>query len=468
MFIPFKNNNTLEKMSKKQFRFYNSYISKLLKRRYPEHGLTTNARQQLNSVLCYLSKQIANDVKSFIKVSGKRTISNSDILSIAEIKLSKELYEKVVKNNKIAITKFTDKSSTIKKGESRQSRAGFIFPPSITEKFLREFNNSNFMVTSMAPITLCVVLEVFCDELFDLAVPITVEKKKKRITIRELQLASRQSEALNQILKDNNIYFIGGGVVPFIHPKLLIKKPRKKKSKLKSQNNDNTEPKKHRYKPGTVALRDIKKLQKVYNNLILAKSPFEKMLRERFNKSGSDSKISKTVFLILQYYLESYLIDIIRQGNFAALHAGRVKLLPEDINFVLAIDNRDLPLQIDKYNEADNEADNEAENEEENEDEDEEKEEDEASVEMNTNITKPSLKRLALQAGVKIMSDDCIAVLRNLLIARAHDICKVIFVVNKSSGTKTIMEVDTYTGLNLLNINITRTSHLCSKTCSVG
>jgi len=457
MFIPFKNNNTLEKMSKKQFRFYNSYISKLLKSRYPDHGLTTNSRQQLNSVVCYLSKQITDDVKTFIKVSGKRTISDSDVLSIAEIKLPKEMYEKVVKKNKDAINKFTNKSLTIKKGESRQTRAGFIFPPSITEKFLRDFNNSTYMVTSMAPLTLCVILEVFCNELFDLAVPMAIEKKKKRITIRELELAARQSPGLNEILQDNNIYFIGGGVVPFIHPKLYVKKPRKKKSKVKSQNDDKTEPRKHRFKPGTVALRDIKKLQRVFNHLILAKAPFEKMLRERFNESGSDSKISKTVFLILHYYLESYLIDIIRQANFAALHAGRVKLLPEDINFILAIDNRTLPLQIDVEDVDAEDVD----------DENEDAEDVDEHVATNTNITKPSLKRLALQAGVKIMSDNCIDVLRNLLIKRAHDICKVIFVINKSSGTKTIMEGDTYAGLNLLNINITKTSHLCSKTCSV-
>ena len=461
MFIPFKNNNTLKKMSKKQFRFYNSYISKLLKSTYPDHGLTTNARQQLNSVVCYLSKQITDDVETFIKVSGKRTISDSDVLSIAEIKLPKEMYEKVVKKNKDAMNKFTNKSSTIKKGESRQTRAGFIFPPSITEKFLRDFGNSNYMVTSMAPLTLCVILEVFCNELFDLAVPMAIEKKKKRITIRELELATRQSPGLNKVLQDSNIYFIGGGVVPFIHPKLYVKKHRKKKSKVKSQTDDKTEPRKHRFKPGTVALRDIKKLQRVFNHLILAKAPFEKMLRERFNESGSDSKISKNVFCILQYYLEAYLIDIIRQGNFAALHAGRVKLLPEDIKFVLSLDNRALPLDTEGNDDQNNTEENDDDDDNENDDDDDD------DSNNNTNITKPSLKRLALQAGVKIMSDNCINVLRNLLIKKAHDICKVIFVINKSSGTKTIMEGDTYTGLNLMNINITKTSHFCSKTCSV-
>jgi hypothetical protein len=77
----------------------------------------------------------------------------------------------------------------------------------------------------------------------------------------------------------------------------------------------------------------------------------------------------------MQYYLESYLLDIIHQSNLAALHANRVKMLPEDIDFVLSLDKRTLPLKIEVMKELDEEEDEEDEGDEVEEDEDEVQEE---------------------------------------------------------------------------------------------
>ena len=50
-------------------------------------------------------------------------------------------------------------------------------------------------------------------------------------------------------------------------------------------------------------------------------------------------KISKEVFIILQYYVEQKLIDLLRKSNYLAIHANRVKLLPCDINLILSLQN---------------------------------------------------------------------------------------------------------------------------------
>jgi histone H3 len=352
--------------TKKQFRYFDSYLPTLLRTDHPNNGLTTNARQQLNSCLCYIAKSLSADAKNLAQVANKRTIAESDVLSAAELRFSTPLFIEVMKANTDAVTNFTSKSDSDKKGESRQAKAGLTLPPSISEKFLREFGTNSLMVTGGAPITLCVVLEVFTRKLFSNAVPYTESKKKKRVTIRDLELAVRNSE-LDKVMKDAKINFLGGGIVPFIHPMLTVKKPRRKKKST----NDNGEPKKHRFKPGTVALRDIRKLQRVYNHLVLAKSPFERMIREVLEKNGCQAKISKQVFTIMQYYLESYLLDIIHQSNLAALHANRVKMLPEDIDFVLSLDKRTLPLKIEVMKELDDEEEVDEEEVDEEEDEEE-------------------------------------------------------------------------------------------------
>ena len=44
-------------------------------------------------------------------------------------------------------------------------------------------------------------------------------------------------------------------------------------------------------------------------------------------------KISKDVFISLQYYIEQFIIKIIYNSNFLAIHSGRVKVLSIDIAF---------------------------------------------------------------------------------------------------------------------------------------
>ena len=45
-------------------------------------------------------------------------------------------------------------------------------------------------------------------------------------------------------------------------------------------------------------------------------------------------KISKEVFIILQYYIEQFIIKILYNSNFLAIHSGRIKIISTDIAFV--------------------------------------------------------------------------------------------------------------------------------------
>jgi len=45
-------------------------------------------------------------------------------------------------------------------------------------------------------------------------------------------------------------------------------------------------------------------------------------------------KISKDVFIVLQYYIEQFIVDFLRDANSAAIHSNRVKLMPMDIAFI--------------------------------------------------------------------------------------------------------------------------------------
>jgi len=48
------------------------------------------------------------------------------------------------------------------------------------------------------------------------------------------------------------------------------------------------------------------------------------------------SKIGKDVFIILQHFMEQYIIDLLYNANYLTIHAGRIKLIPLDIQLYLS------------------------------------------------------------------------------------------------------------------------------------
>ena len=94
------------------------------------------------------------------------------------------------------------------------------------------------------------------------------------------------------------------------------------------------------------AIREIKKHQKNSDCLIISKSAFKKIIRDIFKENkvelyeyskeqNTDNiKISKDVFIILQYFIEQYIVKILYNANFLAIHSGRVKLVSADIALI--------------------------------------------------------------------------------------------------------------------------------------
>lgn len=318
----------------KKARFYESYVSRLLKNVRENNGVTGNARQQTNSVLCYLTEIIANKAKQLTLISNRRTISCCEVSNAVLLCFPGNLGSDAKEAMRLAVETYdTSKSKT---GTSRHTKANLILPPSIPEKFLRQFKSSNLMVTSTAPLSLCAALQIVSSRILSAAADRATANKKIRITVRDLELAVRSDPELDELFRKTKIEFIGGGAVPFIHPLLVQKKIERKKS-IKGQK---------RYKPGAVAVRDIKRMQDVSDKLVLPKAPFECMIRKILTEEGVGSKVSKHVFTVMQYYLESRLVDIMKKANSAAIHAGRIKLIPDDIKFIISLE-KGMPITIE-------------------------------------------------------------------------------------------------------------------------
>ena len=92
----------------------------------------------------------------------------------------------------------------------------------------------------------------------------------------------------------------------------------------------------HRYKPGTVALREIRKFQKS-TDLLIRKLPFQRLVREIAMGFKSDLRFQSNAILALQEAAETYLIGLFEDTNLCAIHASRVTIMSKDIQLARRI-----------------------------------------------------------------------------------------------------------------------------------
>ena len=92
----------------------------------------------------------------------------------------------------------------------------------------------------------------------------------------------------------------------------------------------------HRYRPGTVALREIRKFQKS-TDLLIRKLPFQRVVREIAQQFKSDLRFQSQAVLALQEATEAYLVGLFEDTNLCAIHAKRVTIMPKDMQLARRI-----------------------------------------------------------------------------------------------------------------------------------
>ncbi|KAK0407069.1 hypothetical protein QR680_018978 [Steinernema hermaphroditum] len=91
-----------------------------------------------------------------------------------------------------------------------------------------------------------------------------------------------------------------------------------------------------RFRPGTIALREIRKYQKS-TDLLLRKLPFQRLVREIAQDFKTDLRFQSSAVLALQEAAEAYLVGIFEDTNLCAIHAKRVTIMPRDIQLARRI-----------------------------------------------------------------------------------------------------------------------------------
>merc|ERR1711939_820077 len=111
------------------------------------------------------------------------------------------------------------------------------------------------------------------------------------------------------------------------------KAPRKQlasKAARKSAPSTGGVKKPHRCKPGTVALREIRRYQKS-TELLIRKLPFQRLVRGIAQDFKTDLRFQSSAIGALQESAEAYLVSLFEDTNLCAIHAKRVTIQSKDI-----------------------------------------------------------------------------------------------------------------------------------------
>ena len=92
----------------------------------------------------------------------------------------------------------------------------------------------------------------------------------------------------------------------------------------------------HRFRPGTVALRMIRKYQKS-TELLIRKLPFQRLVREIASDFKTDLRFQSSAVLALQEAAEAYMVGLFEDTNLCAIHAKRVTIMPKDMQLARRI-----------------------------------------------------------------------------------------------------------------------------------
>ncbi|CAE6424187.1 Histone H3-like centromeric protein hH3v [Rhizoctonia solani] len=118
------------------------------------------------------------------------------------------------------------------------------------------------------------------------------------------------------------------------------------KSRARQEDDEGDGKKKRRYKPGVVALREIRRYQKS-TDLLIAKLPFSRVrevAQDMTTQAGggypAGLRWQSSALLALQEATEAYLVHLFEDTNLCAIHAKRVTIMQRDIQLARRIRGR--------------------------------------------------------------------------------------------------------------------------------
>ena len=344
-------------MSHKTGKSFKTYIPKIIKSLNNNSGTTHQSLDVMDDTFRYLLKHLVSVANRLSIEDEKKTITLTEAKSACELLFNIEMVKLMNKEGDLAISRYEkyvskkeeEKNSTTTDSKAlekntkvmKQEKAGLILSVSLIESYLRDFSNLKISVPTMLFLTSS--MEVFIREFLNSSSQEAKNHKRVRISVRDIFIAVESNPLLKQVTDKLNILYIGVGVVPGIDKRIIESYDQKTKRKRKGltqtetvttetvkteENNDTT--KKQKWRPGTVAIRDIKHLQKETDNQ-LCKSHIKSQCAKIFKMLNNDCMITEHSRSILHNLIERDIVTLFHESNKWCLHAKKTTLTRGDV-----------------------------------------------------------------------------------------------------------------------------------------
>lgn len=164
------------------------------------------------------------------------------------------------------------------------------------------------------------VMKIYMENIMKKAISFMDHNRRKTLQQGDLEAA----------LAVSGIY-LGAGINPNTTKTFTSRKSRQR-GKGKTPAAEGDKPKTaHRFRPGTVALQEIRYQQKHSDELALPRINFSRVAREIGQDYHDEIRYSFSFMELFQYILEHQLVKLMQEVNMCAIHAKRETILPKDI-----------------------------------------------------------------------------------------------------------------------------------------
>ena len=97
-----------------------------------------------------------------------------------------------------------------------------------------------------------------------------------------------------------------------------------------------TQQQPHRYQPGMVVLREIRRYQKS-TELLIHKLLFQRLVHKILQGYGVGYRVTLAMMMALQEAAEAYLVQLLEDSNLCAIHVKHITIQPKDIQLARRI-----------------------------------------------------------------------------------------------------------------------------------
>ncbi|XP_034084933.1 uncharacterized protein LOC117554592 [Gymnodraco acuticeps] len=280
---------------------------------------------------------------------GDRSVSKKYFDSVAPLSLIMPADAPPVKaakkGSKKAVAKTATKTGKKRRKSRKESYAIYVY------KVMKQVHPDTGISSKAMGIMNCFVSDIF-ERIAGEASRLAHYNKRRTITSREIQTAVRlllpgelAKHAVSEGTKAVTKYTSSKAKTIMARTKQTARKstggkaPRKQlatKAARKSAPATGGVKKPHRYRPGTVALREIRRYQKS-TELLIRKLPFQRLVREIAQDFKTDLRFQSSAVMALQESSEAYLVGLFEDTNLCAIHAKRVTIMPKDIQLARRI-----------------------------------------------------------------------------------------------------------------------------------